>query len=305
MHDSLCLWGRLVARALDIPAVASVATAGFTARSFHQCLRLRMRRRALIAEARDGLRLFRDWRRGLQAQFALTRPISFVDTFTNRQPLNIVHLPRALQPYQAEFGDEYIFAGVCTAARARPTDFDMARLDGRPLVYISFGTLHNPGLAFFRAGVAALTEQPWQSVLVLSPGIVARDLGTVPDNVIVLESGTAPQLALLARAAVFVTHGGGGGLREGAWHGVPMVAVPQTYEQEILSAHLETQQGGVMLVPEQVDGGTLRMAIARTMTDQHIRMGSERLAEASRAAGGAVRAADAILAYAAKRKVSP
>jgi MGT family glycosyltransferase len=304
VHDSLCLWGRLVALALGVPAVASVATAGFTARSFHQCPRLRVRRRALIDEARDGLRLFRDWRRGLQTQFALTRPISFVDTFTNRQPLNIVHLPRALQPYQAEFNEEYLFVGVCTAARARPTDFDMARLNGRPLVYISFGTLHNPGLAFFQACVAALTDQPWQCVLVLSPGIVREELGTVPENVIVLDPGTAPQLALLARAAVFLTHGAGGGLREGAWHGVPMVAVPQTYEQEILSAHLETQHGGVMLMPAEVNREALRSAMTRAMAGPEIQQGAARLAEASRAAGGAVRAADAILAFVAKRKVS-
>ena len=46
VHDSLCLWGRILAHALGVPAVASVATAGFTPRTFHACPRLRPQRRA-------------------------------------------------------------------------------------------------------------------------------------------------------------------------------------------------------------------------------------------------------------------
>src|SRR5271166_5907363 len=98
VHDSLCLWGRIVAHVLGVPAVASVATAAFCPASLHGCPRLRAMRRELIAEAREGLWLFRDWRRELQTRYGI-RPIALVDTFTNRQPLNICYLPRELQPY--------------------------------------------------------------------------------------------------------------------------------------------------------------------------------------------------------------
>ena len=300
VHDSLCLWGRILAHALGVPAVASVATAGFTPQTFHACPRLRPQRRAWIAEASAGLKLFRDWRRDLAVRYGLPRPINFVDTFTNRQPLNLVHLPRALQPYAEAFGPEYAFVGVCTAARERPTDFSFARLDGRPLVYVSFGTIHNPGLAFFRSLLAAVAKRDWQVVLVLSPGIEPEQLGEIPGNVIVFAPGTAPQLQLLERAAAFVTHGAGGGLREGAWFGVPMVAVPQTYEQEILSAHLESQGAGVMLEPARVTTETLGAAIERTVTEPAMRVRAGALREASRAAGGAPAAADAIAAYVAR-----
>lgn len=297
VHDSLCLWGWILAHALGVPAVASVATAGFTPRTFHACPRLRPQRRAWIAEAREGLRLLRDWRRDLTTRYALPRPINFVDTFTNAQPLNVVHLPKALQPYAEAFGPEYAFVGVCTATSDRPSDFSFERLDGRPLVYVSFGTLHNPGPAFFRSLLEAVAKREWQTVLVLSPGVELTQLGEIPDNVIVCAPGSAPQLQLLERAAAFVTHGAGGGLREGAWYGVPMVAVPQTYEQEILSAHLEEQGAGVMLEPARVTAQTLAAALERTVGDPALRERAGALREASRAAGGAVAAAEAIFAY--------
>ena len=300
VHDSLCLWGRILAHALGVPAVASVATAGFTPRTFHACPRLRPQRRAWIIEAREGLRLLRDWRRDLTTRYALPRPINFVDTFTNTQPLNLVHLPKALQPYADAFGPEYAFVGLCTATSERATDFSFERLDGRPLVYVSFGTLHNPGPVFFRSVLEAVAERDWQTVLVLSPGTELGQLGDIPANVIVCEPGKAPQLQLLERAAAFVTHGAGGGLREGAWNGVPMVAVPQTYEQEILSAQLEAQGAGVMLEPARVTAQTLGAALERSIGDPAMRERAGTLREASRTAGGAATAADAIFAHIAR-----
>ncbi len=302
VHDSLCLWGRIIAHVLGVPAVASVATAAFCAASFHGCPRLRGRRRAWIAEAQAGLRLFRDWRRELEAAYGLPRGISLVDVFSNPQPLNLVYLPRALQPYAEKFGASYVFVGACTPARANAASFPFARLDGRPLVYVSFGTLHNPGLAFFQACGAALADLAVQVVLVLSPGVEAAALGAAPENFFVLPTGTAPQLRLLERAAVFVTHGAGGGLREGAWHGVPMVAVPQTYEQEILSARLAEQGAGVMLLPADVTTASLRAAVERVLAEESFRLRARELAAASRAAGGAPRAADAILQYAERSR---
>jgi hypothetical protein len=302
VHDSLCLWGKIIAQVLGVPAVASVATAGFCAASFHGCPRLRPRRRTMIMQAREGLRLFRDWRRELAATYRLPQTTMLVGVFSNRQPLNIVYLPRALQPYAEKFGAEYLFVGQCTQSRANGADFPFVRLDRRPLVYVSFGTLHNPGPAFFRVCVAALSELDLQVVLVLSPGVAPAELGAVPENFFVLVNGTAPQLRLLERAAAFVTHCGGGGLREAAWFGVPMIAVPQTYEQEILSARLAEFGAGLMLLPAEVTPETLRAAVSRVLLDGAFDVRAQQLAQASREAGGAARAADAILHYAERSR---
>lgn len=300
VHDSLCLWGKIVAHVLRVPAIASIATAAFSPASFHGCPRLRKVRRGMIAEARAGLRLFRDWRRDLQQRYALPRPVSFFETFTNAQPLNLCYLPRALQPYIEKFDDRFLFVGPCTPERARAAEFPFEKLDGRPLIYVSFGTIHNPGLPFFQACLAAFEREDVQVVVVLSPGIDVAALGAVPANVILCAPGSAPQLKLLERAAAFITHGAGGGLREGAAHGVPMLAVPQTYEQEILSAQMESRGAGVLLMPADVTADALRVNVHRLIATPAFREKSTALGVACRDAGGASRAADALLAHAAR-----
>src|SRR5262249_28522547 len=158
-----------------------------------------------------------------------------------------------------------------------------------------FGTVHNPGRAFFETCVAAVREEDLQVVLVLSPGMDVAALGKVPENVIVQPAGSVPQLELLERAALFVTHCAGGGLREGVWYGVPLVAVPQTYEQEILSVQMAAQGAGTVLWPTEVSRASLQTAIHTVLSSPAYRENSGRLGAACRAAGGAKRAADAIL----------
>jgi MGT family glycosyltransferase len=297
VHDSLCLWGRIVAHVLGVPAAASVATAAFCPESFHGCPRLRAVRRVKIAEAREGLRLFSGWRRELHARYGV-RPIAFIDTFTNRQSLNVCYLPRELQPYAGKFGDEFLFVGPCDPVRASRVEFPFEQLDNRPLALVSFGTVHNPGRAFFEAFLAAVRKEDLQVVLVLSPGTDVAALGEVPENVMVRPAGSVPQLELLERAALFVTHGAGGGLREGVWYGVPLVAVPQTYEQEILSIQMAAQGAGIVLSPAEVSRANLQTAIRTALSSPTYRENSARLGAACRAAGGAKRAADAILGIA-------
>ena len=84
--------------------------------------------------------------------------------------------------------------------------------------------------------------------------------------------------------------------------GVPMIAVPQTYEQEILSARLAEFGAGLMLLPAEVTRETLRAAVGRILADGAFDVRAQQLALASREAGGAARAADAILHYAERSR---
>lgn len=86
-------------------------------------------------------------------------------------------------------------------------------------------------------------------------------LGPVPSNVELHE--WVPQLAVLGRASVFVTHAGMGGCSEGLYQGVPMVAVPQAVDQFGNAAMLEALGVGVHLPMQQATPGALRDAVLR------------------------------------------
>ncbi|MGI2902113.1 hypothetical protein [Tolypothrix sp. VBCCA 56010] len=63
IHDSLCLWGRLVAQLLNIPAVNSIATAAFTPESFYECPRLRKKLPRLLKQAAGSMKHYRQHQR--------------------------------------------------------------------------------------------------------------------------------------------------------------------------------------------------------------------------------------------------
>jgi MGT family glycosyltransferase len=183
----------------------------------------------------------------------------------------------------------------------RPDPFDFARLDGRPLVLVSLGTIQFTNDAFFRMVMETFADYPAQFVLAAGPGSDPARLGMPPENFIVVP--TYPQLPLLERAAAFITHGGLGSVHEGLWHGVPMVGVPQHFEQ---LRNARAAQDAIVVLDDrcygrEVTGPELRTALEAVMSNPAYRAASRRLGESLRAGGGSKAAADAIERVALRR----
>jgi MGT family glycosyltransferase len=118
-----------------------------------------------------------------------------------------------------------------------------------------------------------------------------------------------PQLAVLERARIFLTHGGLNSVHEGLWHGVPMVAVPQQIEQ-LHNAEAMQAAGAGLLVDIKARGGrvtaaALRDAVERIEAD-HSRFAAAaaRMGDTLRAGGGFVAAADRIEEIARRRSAA-
>ena len=95
--------------------------------------------------------------------------------------------------------------------------------DGRPLVYVAFGTLFGGRREAFAAVLDALADEDVR-VLVGAGGLRPDELAPVPANATVV--GFANARAVLRDAAVFVTHGGTASVHEALAAGVPMVCLP-------------------------------------------------------------------------------
>src|SRR5262249_56736146 len=117
------------------------------------------------------------------------------------------------------------------AGRA-PVDFPWSRLDpDRPQVYASMGTLQNGILRTFRMMAEACVGLDLQLVISLGGGQDPALLGDLPGNPVVV--GYAPQLDLIRRSALTISHGGlNTGLESLAWGG-PMVVLPGTCDQPV------------------------------------------------------------------------
>jgi len=119
--------------------------------------------------------------------------------------------------------------------RQEPGQFNWGALDGaRPLIYCTLGSHcedYPASEPFFRAVLEAMAQKPdWQMVLARGNHLVDAVGGQqVPPNVLLVN--WAPQLAILEKASLMMTHGGLGTIKESILFGVPMIVFPASYDQ--------------------------------------------------------------------------
>jgi len=115
--------------------------------------------------------------------------------------------------------------------------FPWEKLTGEPLIYASMGTLVNGLDQVFRYILEAAETLPGtQLVLSVGNSLSLDDLGPIPSNAIVVRK--APQVELLKRAALCITHAGVNTALEALAQGVPMVAIPIGFDQPGVAARI-------------------------------------------------------------------
>ncbi|MEO8736952.1 MAG: nucleotide disphospho-sugar-binding domain-containing protein [Edaphobacter sp.] len=151
---------------------------------------------------------------------------------------------------------EFHYAGpFFDDAGREPIPFNWEKLDGRPLVYASLGTLVNGLDRIYKTILPAVGRMPEvQVVLAKGHNIALADLGPIPSNLIVVDK--APQLELLKRSVLCITHAGLNTTLESLAQGVPMIAIPIGYDQFGVSLRIAHHGVGEFLEIEHlsVDG---------------------------------------------------
>jgi zeaxanthin glucosyltransferase len=145
--------------------------------------------------------------------------------------------------------------------------FPWEKLTGEPLVYASMGTLVN-GLEYvYRIMLDAVRAIPGiQVVLSVGYNVNLDDLGPIPSNTIVVNS--APQIELLKRAALCITHAGMNTTLESLAQGVPMVAIPIGYDQPGVASRIAHHGVGEFLEVDDLTVKRLSELIRRVLRDQ-------------------------------------
>ena len=203
-----------------------------------------------------------------------------------QQPVEFEFPRRRLPPH-------FHFTGPLSDPDARaPVPFPFEALDGRPLVYASLGTIQNRLLGIFRAIAGAVAGLDVQLVISLGGSADPSVLGRLPGNPLVVRA--APQLDLLDRAALTITHAGMNTTLESLARGVPMVAIPITNDQPAVAARIAWTGTGLFVTPARLTPGRLRQAIVRVLAEPAFAANAARLADAIARAGGVSKAADVV-----------
>ncbi|MEN0015952.1 MAG: nucleotide disphospho-sugar-binding domain-containing protein, partial [Solirubrobacteraceae bacterium] len=303
--DSMAPWGLVAARQLGLPVVTS--TSSFVV---HGGLGTTPDAIVDIARRLPG---------GVAALASMTRsrvvlrhaagvdPGGPIRLLSNRADATVVYTSRALQPGADRLGPDVHYVGATIAdphpdglaadgAAPHRSAADAALLDAvgdGPLIYVSLGTLYNDRPAFYRACIDALALPGRPLVLSIGARTDRAELGPLPPGVHVTRF--APQLELLRRAELFVTHGGMNSVHEALWHGVPMVVFPQAADQPVVGARIAALGAGRVLRGREPSAAAIRDAAARVLAGGVAAGRAAGLGATLRDGGGAQRAADLIL----------
>jgi MGT family glycosyltransferase len=224
-------------------------------------------------------------------QLGLPVPVSIANVWSDK--LQISQQPEGFEFPRRELPKHIRFVGpLQLSVGYQPVPFPWERLDGRPLIYASLGTLQNRIAGMFRVIAEACEGLNAQLVMSTGNGVAPEALGELPGNPVVVSY--APQVDLLRRSTVAVTHAGLNTVLEALGTGLPMVAVPVTNDQPGIAARVAWVGAGEAIAYKHVTPQTLRAAVVRVRSDPSYRTAAEQVRDSIQTGGGAPRAAELI-----------
>ncbi|MEJ7607272.1 MAG: nucleotide disphospho-sugar-binding domain-containing protein [Bryobacteraceae bacterium] len=124
---------------------------------------------------------------------------------------------------------------------------------------------------------AASVDAEWQWIIAIGNGVKAEDLHSVPQNVLVVK--WAPQLSILERAHIMITHGGANTVKECIWFGVPMILFPMGLDQPGTAARVAFHGFGLVGDIRRISAGKIRSLVQRIATGPRFRSRVELMRE--------------------------
>ena len=239
--DSMALWGKLIAKKLNIPFVSSTTTFAFnkeSAKVMQGSLKDLFKVLIQMGKANKHIKRLRE--NGYDIKNVLEIIQNDNDTNT------IVYTSPEFQPYSDTFSDKYIFVGP--SIRSTNNAFEKTR---EKLVYISMGTVNNDMTVFYKNCIDALKDSDYQVVLSVGSQV---DIKHLEEYVIKSESKAkfqvfsyVNQIAVLEKADAFITHCGMNSVSEALYFKVPLVMYPQTNEQKGVAFRVNELGAGMYL----------------------------------------------------------
>ena len=140
----------------------------------------------------------------------------------------------------------------------------------RRLIYASLGTLYNNNPQHYEKLIDAFKEfGKDEFTFVVSTGDLVFDYfasKSKPENILLVRS--APQIDILKRASLFVTHSGQNSTSEAVHYAVPMLCLPIAFDQPLVAYRIAQELGlGIMLNIEKVTHLDIAKAMHKIIDD--------------------------------------
>lgn len=184
------------------------------------------------------------------------------------------------------------YVGPLRSPNRHTTPFPWEKLDGRPLVYASLGTLQTGKRQIFECFAEACLGMEVQLVIAHGGALDEAAARSLPGKPIAV--AFAPQRELLARASLTISHAGLNTVLDSLSFGVSVIAVPITFEQPAIASRLAWCGAGCVLPLAKLSPIRLRTTIAEVLNSPKYKDSATAVQQSIEQAGGAPRAAGLI-----------
>jgi MGT family glycosyltransferase len=144
------------------------------------------------------------------------------------------------------------FTGPFIEKRKIDENFKFTKDKNKKLIYISLGTIFNEQEKFYSNCIEAFKDSPeYQVVLSVGKSMDINKFKDAPKNFSIFSY--VPQTQLLPDVDIFITHGGINSTQEGLSFGVPLIVIPQQYDQFDNAKRVEELEAGIALDRNKIE----------------------------------------------------
>ena len=148
--------------------------------------------------------------------------------------------------------DTCYFIGPFIEKRKIDKNFKFTKDKNKKLIYISLGTIFNSQEKFYFKCIEAFkNSEEYQVIISIGKFIDINKFKDIPKNISVFPY--VSQTQLLTDVDIFITHGGINSIQEGLSAGVPLILIPQVYDQFDNAKRIEELEAGISLDKNKIE----------------------------------------------------
>lgn len=206
--------------------------------------------------------------------------------------LNIVFTTKEFQKDSNSFNGKYHFVGPLIGIRVSDLIIPFDQM-GKTIIYVSLGTLQNQNLAFYRKCMEAFKNKSGVSVVMsVRKNTDIAKLGNIPSNFYIYPF--VPQLEVLQKSTLFITHGGMNSVNEGLFYGNALMVIPLDMDQFAVANRVAEMRIGVILEMDKVTSDLLCSQADDILADSEIMKNVKKMSDLLNLCDGGNKAVDLI-----------
>lgn len=194
----------------------------------------------------------------------------YYDEITNNiSKLNIVLTSKTFQYQGEKFNNNFKFVGPIIYNRNEKYDNKKFNLESinNEIIYVSLGSI-NSSEKFIKKCINAFANKDVCVIISLGNKTKYDSIEKVPKNIFLLD--WAPQLEILSKASLFISHAGMNSVNESLYFGVPLVVSPMANDQYIIADRIQELNLGTKIDMNTISSEDLYTISKETINNQKI-----------------------------------